>query len=324
LSGHTEGGWARGRAHNIVGDRSSGKTVLALEEAFWFFNNIQKIKSKVFKPVKHFDIIYDIGEGVMDFPIRKMYGEEFQKKVQWIRSRNFEQMCRSYIKKMSALRSGHALLYVVDSWDSFMSAKSQTEFIKSVDNDTDLKGDYDLAVQKYASKKFFPTICERMDRNKTDATLCIISQTRANIGVTFGKKMTRSGGKALDFYTHQVLWLREVEKKNKKKLGESRVYAIRCEGQVERSKVAKPFRQAEFTILFDYGLSDLDSMLDYVYGPKASSYSFQGQSFKDRLSIIAHIEDKGLEDVLKRKVERKWTNVEKAFVKEVEARKPRF
>ena len=72
--------------------------------------------------------------------------------------------------------------------------------MESIESNTDLKGDYDLLVQKYASRKFFPAFCDALDHNKIDATLIIVSQIRSKIGVTFGKKQTRTGGKALDFY----------------------------------------------------------------------------------------------------------------------------
>ena len=317
-----DGGWGRGRIFNIVGDGSSGKTLLALEVAFCFFNKIRRIKSSIFPKVKRFTIYYDNGEGVMDFPVKKMYGKKFYKTVNWTRSPNFEAMCRRFIRLSTALKKGEALIYIIDSWDSFQSAKSKEAFMKSVKDDEELKGDYDLLVQKYASRKFFPNICDKMDQNKVDATLCIISQVRSKIGVKFGKKQYRAGGKALDFYTHQVVWLREVERLQKKKHGESRVYAIKSHAKVERSKVAKPFRESEFIILYDYGLDNLSSMIDYLWGKK--KIKFQGESFDNRFQFIKYVEANDLEEDIISMTENLWMKVEKAFEKEVRKRKRRY
>lgn len=320
-----DGGWGRARINNLVGDGSSGKTLLALELCFWFFNNIKKIKSKIFGKVKKFYICYDNAEGVMDFPIEEMYGQKFVDAVDWTRSKNFEQFCRRFLRKAFALKKGESLLYVIDSWDAFQSAKSQKAFIESVEKDTDLKGDYDLLVQKYASRKFFPAFCDALDNNKIDATLFIVSQVRSKIGVTFGKKQTRTGGKALDFYTHMVAWIKELERLSGTKLKQKMVYGIKSGVKVERSKVAKPFRESEFTILYDYGLDDIGSMIDFVYSPgKKISAKFNRKKFKTRESLIKYIEKEGKEDLLIEKTENRWFKIEKAFSDEVKKRKKRY
>lgn len=316
-----KGGWGRGRIHNIVGDGSSGKTLLALELCFYVFKNIKKIVSKIYPKVKKVTICYDNAEGVMDFPIEKMYGEDFYDTVDWTRSLHFEAMCRRFLKKAFALKKGEALIYVIDSWDSFQSSSSKKAFLKSVQDDTDLKGDYDLVVQKYASRKFFPTFCDALDKNKLDATLVIISQVRDNIGVTFGKKQRRSGGKALNFYSHQVVWLREVERMAKTKLKRKRVYGIRSLAKVERSKVSKPFREADFRILFDYGIDDINAQIDFLWGN--GKIKFNKKGFKTRESFVKYIEGNNLEEELANHTERVWTKVERLFEKEVERRKPR-
>lgn len=320
-----DGGWARGRVNNIVGDGSSGKTLLALEVCFWFFQFITKIASKIYPKVKKFYIYYDNAEGVMDFPVEEMYGKKFAKAVNWKRSKNFEQFCRRFLRKAFALKKGESLLYVIDSWDAFQSAKSQKAFMESIKGDTDLKGDYDLLVQKYASRKFFPAFCDALDENKIDATLIIVSQIRSKIGVTFGKKQTRTGGKALDFYTHMVAWIKQIKRLKSTKLKEERVFGIRSAVFVERSKVAKPFRESEFTILYDYGIDDIGSMIDWLYGDGVTvSCRFNGEKFKKREKLIKYIEDNDLKDLLIEKTEKKWFKIEGAFTDEVKKRKQRF
>ena len=76
-----KGGWPRGRIINLVGDGSSGKTLLSIELAAWCFHNIKKLPSKLFPAVKKIRIIHDNVESVMDFPIEKMYGKAFKDAV---------------------------------------------------------------------------------------------------------------------------------------------------------------------------------------------------------------------------------------------------
>lgn len=317
-----KGGWPRGRISNIVGDGSSGKTLLALELIFWAWKNLKKITSPIFGKPKKLDIYYDNTESVMDFPIEEMYGEEFVKAVHWERSPHFEAMCRKFTKKALALKKREAMIYIIDSWDAFISVKSKKAFLDAVKSDSELKGDYDLVVQKFASRKFFPVFCDIMEENKIDVTLIIISQVRAKIGVKYGKKQYRAGGKALDFYTHVVPWIAQIEKLKKKKKGQEKVYGIKCAVSVERSKVGKPFREAEFTILYDYGFDDISSMIDYLWGKK--DIKFKGETFKTRKAFIKYIEKNNLEDELREETERIWQEVEGAFEDEVKKRKKRY
>ena len=95
---------------------------------------------------------------------------------------------------------------------------SQPCVSKWINRDTDLKGlakkgrkidqgSYSLEKQKKMSELFRRLTS---DLAKTRLTLVVISQIRDNIGVIFGKKSKRAGGKALDFYASQVLWFAEI------------------------------------------------------------------------------------------------------------------
>lgn len=314
------GGWARARVDNIVGDGSSGKTICALELAYWVFLRIKKIKSKLFGKVTKLTIVYNNCEGVMDFPLEKMYGKEFVDAVEWVCVKEIESMGRDFISRMRALKKGEFLLYIIDSWDALYSAADKKRFDESVAKGEEESGSYNLEKQKYAGK-FFSNVCDDMESNKKDATLFIVSQVRQKIGVTFGKKTYRAGGKALDFYTHQVAWIREEEKLRKSKRGHKRVYGIRSEVKVERSKVAKPFRESKFTILYDYGIDDLNSMADFLYGKGA--IKFDGEKFPRRDTFIKYVEDNNLEEKLIRKTETEWHEIEKAFEEDITKRKKR-
>ena len=271
--------------------------------------------------MKKIIIVYNNREGVMDFPLEKMYGPRFVKAVEWVYTATVEKMGRDYARRLDELESGEFLLYIVDSLDALDSVKGMDRFGESVRSDSEIDGSYHLEKQKYLPL-FFSNTADKMEKNKKDATLMIISQVRTKIGITFGKKSYRTGGKSMDFYTHQVAWLSEVEKLRATRYGDKKVYGIRSRIRVERSKVSKPYREAEFTILFDHGLDDVGSMVEYLWRRKCRG--IDGEKFESKVSFIEYVEDNDLEEELQNEVERIWDRVEEAFRKEIGKRKSRW
>jgi len=322
LSGKAKhGGWARARVLNVVGDRSAGKTAIALEAAFSYYETIKKIRSTIWPDVTRFSIVYNNTEGVMDFDVKHMYGPKFYRKVIWERSPNVEHFGRDYNRRVDKLEDGHSLLYIVDTLDFLKSKNSLERFATSVKKDEAEEGSYDMEKQKYLSS-FFAITSEFLNKNKKDVTLMVLSQIRDKIGVRFGKKTMRTGGRAFGHAIHQEAWVREVKKLSATRHGEKRVFAIRSAVKVEKNKCAKPFRESEFQILYDYGIDNINSLIDYVYG--SSAINFDGQKFKTKKEFISFIEENNYEGMLEEKAEIKWQKVEDAFSKEVSDRKRRW
>lgn len=296
-SGKSEGGWARGRIINIVGDGSSGKTLLALEACAQTFYHIKEIKSKLYSKVKKIIIVYNNREGVMDFPLEEMFGNEFVKEVNWICSETCEEFGRDYQRRVNNLKEGEFLLYVADSLDAFDSSASKKRIEKSIETDKDMEGSYGMEKAKYFSAGFFSHLCNNMQGK--DATLICISQVRDNINAgLFGDKQKRVGGKALDFYTHQVCWLAVRGKLKKEIKKQKRVYGIRLKAVFKRNKTAKPFREAEFDILFDYGIDNIGSLCKYL-------------SIKPTDEFINKLENnpEQLKEIIQQ-VEKEWNEIE--------------
>ena len=113
--------------------------------------------------------------------------------------------------------------------------------------------------------------------NKSKTALVFINQIRMKIGVMFGNPETTSGGRALKFYSSVRIDLRRITtlKDNNSAIG------IRIRARVVKNKIAPPFRDSEFDIMFDSGISYEGDLLDLGIGCKVVERSGAWLSYGD-------------------------------------------
>jgi recombination protein RecA len=299
LSDTTDGGFSLGRIVNVIGDSSSGKTMLALTT---LAESARLIKPK-----------YNDVEAACSFDLGRLFGMSLAEALETEDPHSdtiedFQEDIHKWIKEEAPF------IYVLDSLDALTSeedAKKLGEKLEARAKGQKAKGTYSMAKPKLMSE-----ILRQINKGLDDAgsLLIVVSQTRDNINPMSFVKKYRSGGKALEFYCSHVLWM-AIEGKIKKK---GQIIGVNTKVKVTKNKLTGKVREVEFPIYYDLGIDDVGSCVDWLIkngfwkkkGQKISTKKF-GELTREKL--IKTIEDKNLEPRLRKLVGHSWLKVEESL-----------
>lgn len=292
------GGYALGRITNIVGDKSAGKTLLAIEACANFVNTFPNGHIRYAEAEAAFDESYAEALGM---PIDKV---SFADEVDTV-----EALFNDIQKTIDKLK-GAPGLYIVDSLDAL---SDQAEKDREIDDKS-----YGMTKQKQLSTLFRKQV-RVIEQNRL--CIIIISQIRDKIGVTFGETKSRSGGKALDFYASQVIWLHEIGKIKKTVAKIDRVVGVQVRAKCKKNKVGLPFRECDYPILFGYGIDDLTASAEWLIDNHREhllqEVGLSKAGYKIRINHIRNnggSEAKALRDQLTPIIKREWSSIEVGFL----------
>ncbi|MDE3136397.1 MAG: recombinase RecA [Acidobacteriota bacterium] len=243
------GGLPRGRVVEIFGPESSGKTTLALHVAA----QAQKAGGQV---------AFIDAEHALDPSYARKLGVDVDNLLV-SQPDNGEQALEI---AETLIRSGGVDAVVVDSVAALVP-KSELE---------GEMGEPQMGLQARLMSQALRRLTGIVSKSRT--CLIFINQIREKIGVFYGNPETTTGGRALKFYSSVRLDIRRVQSI---KDGES-VIGARTRAKVVKNKVAAPFRQAEFDILYNEGISFENDLIDLglqngVVEKSGSWLSFQGE-----------------------------------------------
>lgn len=247
------GGLPHGRIIEIYGPESSGKTTLALHVAA----EVQK---------KGGTVVFIDAEHALDVNYAKKLGVDTGKLLvsQPDCGEQALEICDTLVQ------TGSVDLVIVDSVAALVP---RAEIDGEMD---DQQPGLQARLMSKALRKMTAVAA------KSNCSIIFINQIRMKIGVMFGSPETTTGGNALKFYASVRLDVRRIGSIKEAGTEEAVVLGNRVRVKVVKNKVAPPFREAEFDVIFNEGICKYGEILDLgvdkgVLDKAGAWYSFRGE-----------------------------------------------
>ncbi len=278
------GGVPRGRIIEIFGPESSGKTTLALH----IIAEAQKLGGEA---------AFIDAEHALDPVYSKNLGVDIENLI--VSQPDTGEQALEIAEAL--IRSGALDIIVVDS---------VAALVPKAEIDGDM-GDSHIGLQARLMSQALRKLAGAVNKSKT--VIVFINQLREKVGVMFGNPETTPGGRALKYYASVRLDIRKIE--NIKQDGE--VIGNRAKVKVVKNKVAPPFREAEFDIIYGKGISKSGNILDMavnldIIEKSGSWFSYKGERLgQGRENVKIYLENNP--EVMKEVETRVKENFEKAF-----------
>lgn len=314
------GGFGKGCISNIIGGESSGKTLLGCETI-----GCNYAKSKKFK---HF-----IDDAESGFTLDTEYLWNFKANLIIPKSETVEEFEYNIEKTLSYLRENNGF-YVLDSLDGLSNESEQKKYKKKIskmrkkveedkESNEKEKGEYVGAGKAKEMSLFFRILNGKIE--KTGLHLLVLSQKRDKIGVLFGKREDRTGGKALNYYAGQIIWLYVIQKIERTVIIDGvkyeRINEVLIRADVTKNKLGKAFRKCFLFVNLDMGVDNIKSNIYFLYNlitPKGELRKLGNLSWDKKEytleKLIKYIEDNNLEIELEKRVISLWNEIEEKII----------
>ena len=243
------GGIPKGRITEIYGPESSGKTTVALSVAAQSQKNGGTV---AFIDVEH----------ALDPKYAKILGVDIDSLL--VSQPGSGEQALEIIETL--VRSGAVDVVILDSVAA-MTTKAEIE---------GEMGDANIGLQARLMSQAMRKLTSII--SKTNCAAIFINQIREKIGVMFGNPETTPGGRALKFYSSVRIDVRRGEQL--KEDGQIIGSKVRC--KITKNKVAPPFKEAQFNLIYGVGISYISEILDMAVGFDIINKSGAWFSYKDQ------------------------------------------